>query len=387
LRERVGVRGLSIAILALLILMPAACALCAQENKLVEASQVTAEGQADASAPDARDKAVADALRNAVMKRIGAYVESTTIGENFEVIQDEILLKANGFAVLDSIESSSERGGVLTVKIKATVSNRPLAERLKALGLTHEWKVGVCILGGRAAETAVIGRLLKAGFRVIDESQRKRLQSDEAAKRASEGDPSALAAIAREYDVDIFIAGEAEAEHVDESVIGGVTFYRSRGRIAARAYYTDTGELLTAEDKVGEAADQTRNLAAEKCLKDTGEKIGSELAGDILIAPAELVPFVSLKISGFQNVSTASDFENALKNLRGVTRVRRQRFTDGVLELNLYVKSDYRDRLPAVIEDSSIGRKLGIEINSWSKTHLQGRVTKTPTSTAHYHRN
>lgn len=349
-------------------------------------SQVTVIGEAPANGPKAKDAAIGDALRNAVMARIGAYVESTTIGKNFETIRDEIIVKANGFATLDSIESTTVKDDILTVKIKATVSNKPLVDRLKELGLTHEWKVGVFMpetytskpkpIPDPAAETEIIKALLKSGFRVLDEDERKQLQQDEAARRAVEGDMKALADIKREYGVDVFITGEAFAEYVDESSEGGVTFYHARGRIEAKAYYTDTAEMLSMTDAFADGTDQTENLSAKQCFKALGKKVAGTLVDDISLAPASLTPFITIKIANLKSVSSASTLEDAVRELVGVTQVKRQKFTNGVLEMNVYVKTENRDSLPVDIEKCKVGKKLGVNIDFCSKAFIQGRVTK-----------
>lgn len=369
-----GALVISVFLLVLLQSVPA----IAVKKHPAEVTQVTAVGEALAKDGNARDEAISDALRNAVMTGIGAYVESTTIGENYQVIEDSILVKANGFATLDDVISSSVSDGMLHVKIKASVSNKPLANRLKELGLTREWKVGVYLRGSdssaTSAETSITQALMKAGFRVIDESRRKQLLDDDLAAKAVNGDASALAAIKREYDVDIFITGDASAEDVDRSEEGGVMMYRSRGTVEARAYYTDTAEVLTVRDATGDGIDQTQNLAAKQCMKSTGIKLGSILSEDIMIAPAAVTPFMTVKIGNFPSMTTAGNFEKAMKSMPGVTQVKRQRYSGGMLELNVYVKGNYRDSLPEKIEGSKIGRKLGITINTWSKTFVQGRL-------------
>jgi hypothetical protein len=371
--------------LILLVLVMLACptdAAKVEEKHPAEVVQVTAEGEAVASEPDARDLAVADALRNAVVTAVGAYVDSTTVGENYKVVQNEILVKADGFATLDRVEATSTQSGILHVRIKASVRALPLAEKLKELGLTHEWKVGVRIkckpefLTDTAAETAIIDKLVKSGYRVIDEYRRQLLVEDELYARAAQGDLAALAAIKKEYDVDILITGDALAEDVDRTEEGGVTFYRDKARMDARALYTDTGEVITLTSATAEAVDQTRSLSAQACLEKAGASVGATLAQDILVAPAAMNPFVTVKITGLKKIASANEFERAMKYLPGVSRVRRQRYSGGVLELNLYVKSEYREMLPVKMEASNTGRKLGIHIEAWSKTCIQGRASK-----------
>lgn len=371
-------------ILLIVLSLCTACGVAAKTKRPMAVTTVTVTGEAPANGTGAKEKAVADALRNAVMAGVGAYVEAETLGRNYRVIKDEILVKASGFATLDNIESTTVSDGLIRVKITASVSNRPLAEKLKELGLTHEWKLGVFIpetytskpkpVPDPAAETAVIKDLLKAGYRVLDESQRRQLEEDEAATRASQGDAAALRSIKREYGVDIFVTGEAFAEYVDEATEGGIRLYRSRGRIEARAYYTDTAELLSTTDAFADGLDQTESLSSKQCFKSLGQKAGKVITDDIAVAPAAMTPFITVKITNFKTLSDASRLQNAMKSLPGVSQVKRDRYTAGVLELYVYVKSEYRDELPERLERSAVAKKLGLTVDIWSKTYMQGRV-------------
>lgn len=358
-------------LLCVLVTIFVLSALCAQaeDQRPPQVSTITACGEVEADAANAKEKAIADALRNALMAGVGTYVQATTLGENYQVVRDEVLMKVSGFATLDSVESTSVKDGILRVKITASVSNVPLVEKLRELGLTHQWKIGVYIPDGSPAEAEIMKHLLKTGFRVIDEPQRIKLREDEQARRAVGGDPAALAAVAREYDVDILITGEASSEYVDSLEMGGITFHRCRGRIAARAIYADTGEVITLASTQADAKDQTPSLASTQCLKNLGTKAGEALAGDLLIAPTCMSPFVSIKITGCNNMTSAQKLEDAVRSLPGVTQVKRSRYTNGALELNVYAKAEYLEELPTNLE-----QRTGLEIDLWSKAYIQGRV-------------
>jgi len=319
---------------------------------------VTAVGESAANLSGAREFAIAAALRNALMQTVGVYVDATTIGENYQVVKNEILLKTSGFATLESVESSSVKNGILRVKVKAAISSRPLAQRLKALGLTQEWKVAVSVrgAGASAAGDAIAKQLTSAGFRVLRTGTAKGKSTP----------PSA----------DIVVTGEASVDTLDSSTEGGVTFYRDRGRIEARAVYADTAEIIAAAEAEAEALNQSPSLAASNALSKAGAKVGARLAEDIMIAPAAMEPYVLVRLTNLKKLATATEFEKSLKYIAGVTRVKRERYSSGVLELSVYVKSELRDELPDNIEASGLGKRLGVRVEAWSKTFLLARVTK-----------
>ena len=356
--------------LVLLALFAPCC--CAADKHSPTVTTVEAEGEALASLSDAREKAIADALRNAVMKSIGTYIDAVTVGRNYAVVRDEILMKPSGFATLDEVISSTTSGELYKVKVRASVSNRPLAEKLKALGLTRQWKIGV-IAADPAVESAISRQLISAGFGVI---RQKSLLGD-SASGASRGDEKSLKAIGLKYGLDIVVVGgKANADYVDQDDYGGITLYRSRARMNARAYYADTGEVLAEISEAADGLDQTKELSIKASLKKVGERVGSSMADEVITAPADLTGFMSIKITGFKGIMAANKLEAAIGELPGVMQVKRQRYSSGTLELNVSLKSDYREDLPDLIEKCPVGKKFGLVIETASKTYVEGRVTK-----------
>ncbi|MCE5321908.1 hypothetical protein LLG46_01175 [bacterium] len=353
------------------------CTVCCEsaEKHPAKTATVIAEGEAPADLPNAKEKAVADALRNAIMKGLGTYIDSVTVGRNYSVVRDEILLKPNGYATCDQVLSSSTEKGLFKVKVKATVSNRPLAQMLKALGLTRQWRVGV-LVSDSIAKSAVCKQLISAGFSVIDDKQQRCLKVDASAAGAVNGDEDSLRTIGSEFDVDILVTGQASVDYVDQDDYGGVTLYRSRGRMDTKAYYTDTGELLTSTSACADGLDQTKSLSAEAGLNRVGLRIGTILAEDLLVAPADMMPFIYVKITGFKGIMAANSLEDVIRDLPGITQLKRRRYTSGVLELNVFVKSDYKDDLPKLIENCSAAKRLGLKVEKSTKTCLLARLTK-----------
>jgi hypothetical protein len=138
-----------------------------------ETRTVVAEGRAAINfdrggVPAAREAAIAQALRAAVEKATGVFVSARTLTSNYQLVQDEVTTRAEGFATLGEIVSEQVRGDEVRVTIRALVSLRPLAERLKALNLTRAWTVRVT--GDRGVDAGALAQLqqtlTEAGFHV-----------------------------------------------------------------------------------------------------------------------------------------------------------------------------------------------------------------------------
>lgn len=97
------------------------------------ASAVVAEG-----AGVTRDEAMKDAYRNAVRQVVGLYVDAESLIKNDELIDDKILTYSDGFITKSELVDGSEKkqGGIVRLKIKATVERKSLVAKLKAANVT-----------------------------------------------------------------------------------------------------------------------------------------------------------------------------------------------------------------------------------------------------------
>jgi len=89
---------------------------------------VTATG-----AGDSRDKAVSDAMRNAVSQACGAHIRSSTTVENFTTLHDAIVSRTEGYIKSYKVINESNNSGLFSVNISAEVSLDPMKQDAQAL--------------------------------------------------------------------------------------------------------------------------------------------------------------------------------------------------------------------------------------------------------------
>jgi hypothetical protein len=146
----------------------------ARAGNVAESQIVLAEGRAaigpaeTGGALAAKQAAVAVAMRNAVEKVVGVYVAANSLTKNYQLLKDEILTRADGFVMLKEIVRTGREGNIVRVVIRAEVSTRPLAERLKALRLTRAFRVFVQAPDSVPAAD-VEAAFTEAGFPVVEE--------------------------------------------------------------------------------------------------------------------------------------------------------------------------------------------------------------------------
>lgn len=82
------------------------------------------------------DEALRDALRAAVNQVVGTVVDAETLVRNDQLIEDKILMYSNAFVKQYERISERDQGGLIRVRIRATVERRNLIARLKAENVT-----------------------------------------------------------------------------------------------------------------------------------------------------------------------------------------------------------------------------------------------------------
>jgi hypothetical protein len=112
-----------VALLAAALLLPVS-------NAFTQFSQktVVVEGEGET-----KDEAVKKAMRSAVEQGVGVLVDSETLVENNELINDKIYTEVKGYVVSSKILEESEESGLHTVKIEAVVSLAELRKSIKGL--------------------------------------------------------------------------------------------------------------------------------------------------------------------------------------------------------------------------------------------------------------
>ena len=107
------------------------------------AREITVTGVAtiyDENIGGARTQALKNAQREAVEQGVGAYVDATTLTQNFEVIRDEIFSASQGFIREFQVlrEGRSSGGSAYEVVIRADVQDSRIVDTLTALRVLHQ---------------------------------------------------------------------------------------------------------------------------------------------------------------------------------------------------------------------------------------------------------
>lgn len=267
--------------------------------KPAAAIDVEAVGQAaifSGNVASARSQALVNAQRNAVEQGVGVLLDSKTVSENFQIIKDEILTSSRGFVTRYKVvsEGRTRDGRSFAVKIKASVSQDMLRDRLSALRILHK-KMGnqrVMVIyhsdnrnampRNHGATTAALQTLRDAlnrsGFRVFNQSATARVyRSIERAARVDRPVED-LIAMALDQKADVLMRFENIAGKRGPK--GGM-FSAAFATIRVSVYDTATGRQIA--DSQSEAKQLLRARAGpydwERGLAQAASK-AARLAGD-----------------------------------------------------------------------------------------------------------
>jgi len=308
-----------------------------QAKEAAETMIVTAEGLADPSAEKyKRDRGLmiddlrSDARRQAIEKAVGVYVESSTLIENYLLIDDRVLSKAKGL-IKQILEQSSPRlgeDGLMHIIITAEVFISDVEDAL--LSLSRESRISLIKERGNPtisvaivvrdakrgaqseaenspiAENILKERFVNFGYRVWSEDYTKILQKGITSKKS------------RRRVADFSVMGEAKFKATTVTLkASGLSFTKhALTSWTVKCIDNHTGEEIYFNNKVP----RNKSWADEdQALEDIGKLIGAEFTKDFfefhLMKPSQIY---QVQMTGLPDYDTALLFQDQFIGLRSI---------------------------------------------------------------------
>jgi hypothetical protein len=317
-----------------------------------EVQEVVAVGTAAigvGGVPAARRAAEAQALRSAVEKTTGVFVSARTLTQNYVLVRDQVMTRAEGFATLKEVLGEKVGPESVTVRVRALVSLRPLAARLKGLGLTRAWRIyisGKGNFGGTpgahtaAAKATLEKTLADAGFVVISEK--------------------------KEADLEVEVKPQIVTTNTLplDTAAGPMTMYTVRGQVTVRATRAGTGEVVSALSAAGLDMNISLATARGTATEEAMETLAPRLADALMILPAQSAQPVQLVVSNIGSAAQAGRLEDALGLLPGVRGVTRRSYNSGKAVWELDVFTDTLPLLSRRLEEDVSLRPFRLAVAS-----------------------
>lgn len=328
-----------------------------------QAQEVVATGLGAILAGDevkAREDAISAALRNAVEQVVGTMIESQTLVENYQMVEDKIFSKTAGYVQkYDVISSRKQSDSSLEVTVRAVVKLSDLRNDVDAIrtllqrkgmprtmvlieeqNLNHNYYFSVDM---NSTETALMDEMMNYGFPFVDATQARQAIARDAATAAMQGDAQAAAQIALRAGADVIITGKAIGKAAQ-----GTASMRNAGMISGQANVTfrairadDAGIIAVASAHAAKphideltATTEALTAATKIAAKELKDKIVTAWQKDVY--SSSQVQLQVLNVSSFSQLNT---FKNSLGfYVRGVQAVYQRSFSAGTALFDVDIK-------------------------------------------------
>ncbi|MCX6338544.1 MAG: hypothetical protein NTX71_01315 [Candidatus Aureabacteria bacterium] len=374
-------------------------ALAIPEKTVVATGEAAVRGTGPEALQLAKDEAINRAQRRAIEQGIGTIVDSETMVENFQLLEDKVLSQVKGYITgFKVVKDNNGEGGVYSVTIEATVALAQIEKDVRALNIIKEKKNNPRMMvvireyfedpvygadfakGGAVAQTAMEKELLRLDFPLVDRGQMGAI--NERDTQTAYNDPAKAAALGKRFGAEVVIVGEATSAQMDQSAPHGVAVYHCDAQISAKAIKTDNAQIIASESVTsGRVVKGGRATAAKEALRLAGEKLASAMRSQILEKwRSEAFNTVSIQIIA----SNASNdrrraFQKDLAAIRGVRNVSERSWTNEVLELDAEVDGALWNDFDKRIENLP---SVGIELTGKTGNRIDLKLKDKPAPAA-----
>lgn len=333
---------------------------------------VTAVGEAAGSGIAAKEKSLEAALRNAVEKGFGVYIDSATLTENAALISDDIVAETRGFVRSFDILQQKEQEGIFSTKIKAEVSldkiweSKSLNLLLKRMGaprfiiIASEEHEGVPVAKSSALQK-VSELLVARGFNLVNASNVSNLGSEE--KRNAFSNVSVAAEIGKEANAEIIVLVNSSGVFEGEKKAYNTMLKIFNGHCGIKAVQVDSRKIVASSVQSGNSG--SIKDAIMVAAEDNAEIFIKQLlsAWSKYLNMGRVIEVVIRNIS----VSELMRIVEEISSLEGVAGVEQRKFAAGRAELE--IKSKHKVMYLAEGMENLPGFKL--EITSFSANKIE----------------
>jgi len=336
----------------------------------------------------ARDRALEDARRKAVESVIGVMVDSETLVENFQLVNDRIYSQSAGFICGEKITNERQDQYNYFVTINACVQLGNLEDNLLAIGIClrrigdprtmlmiAEQNVGERVHGWweqgsdlSIVETKIMEEFGTKGFQLIDPTVASGNISVAKAIRG-EPDPNDAVQVGKAYDAEYVVIGKALATCKPIDQYG---FYNCYANITARIVKVDNGKIIGTATGNGKMAHIEEHESGVKAIQKAAAMVAPALIKAVTQRCEKETSGggneVSVQLSNVTSFSKLRAFMTACENIRGVNGVTQRQFRSP----NAVVEIKYKGRaedLAAALEDAT-----GVSITDVTQNLIKARL-------------
>jgi len=390
----------TVVLLALTLLAAGTPAFCQTQSPTTQVIEAVGTGTIFAGdVAGARDRAIDDALRQAVEQALGTYIESETKVQNYQVVDDNILSWTRGYVRNYTILSDYKKTPELyEVRLKAEVEVGELqrdAEAVKNLieqmgnprvmVIIDEQNIGDPTghfrwfdVNMTAAETAIMQKFMDSDFPVVDPSTVRENIKREQVMAALQGDDKAAAAIGHSFGAEIVITGKAVATVASGFNMAGMK--SCQANLTARVVETDVGRVLATASEHAAYPHIDEVTGGTMAIQKAASKLAENLIAKIVAKWRDKyynLGEVKIVLGGVESMAQLSDFVNTAKfYLRGVKNIYQRNYGGGAAELDVKISGN-ATQLAREFERRDFGR-FTISVEGVSPNRITARFVPKP---------
>lgn len=317
----------------------------------------------------AREGALNNAFRRAIEQVLGVMVNSKTVVQNSELLNDKILSKSSGFIKTYRITGESFDADSCRVGVRAVVSTVRLEKGLNQVGLLSKKlgkpRIAVIMteqnigndspsssLSASAVDASIAASVIhdvfaKKGYNLVDRETLVALARNEGTLSAADAMQPLDAAIqvAAGGGAEVVIIGQAVAK-AGAAALSGTNMRASQANVSARAVDADTGQLITSCAATANAVHVNPTAGGAQAIKKAAHELADTLNRQIVAKWSRKVAGtrtarVVVKGIEFCDISKLRDLMR--ERLNHVEESVERGYKDGTLSLDVEINGSPRE--------------------------------------------
>jgi len=290
----------------------------------------------------AKEKALDQAKRLAVEQGVGVFIDSSTMVQNYQTVNDTILAKSAGFIKSYVVRSEKTEGSVVTVEIEAIVKTAKLkgaVDELKEVlgrkeyprmmlliaeqnigqeGFSYWWGTTASTVNMSIVENTLINELTALGVRFVDPGVLSGKLTQKDAYQVTSAGLSTQAAreIGSLTDAQVVIVGTAVANNAG-ALMEGMKLTSGQAEISVRLVNTDNGEILLSASATGAGQNIDKRRAGNLALEAAGKKLAAEISQKLAAKWMAGRGMITIEVEGLQNYRMLDAFKQILTHQIG----------------------------------------------------------------------
>jgi hypothetical protein len=315
---------------------------------------VKAEGMAPIINNDihsATQKAISDALKNALGLVVGIYVSQKAYVSKSVLLQDNILSQTEGYIEKYKVLKTYKKDSFIKAKVKATVRREDLYKKIKTLKLDPK-SFGNPTISFDIQEYKDAVLIDKKDNLPIKIFEKKFLDEGFIVKKST--------------DTDIIVKGKIESYLNKQQAYKGLVSYRANLEVSV--FKTSTKEVIDSYKNTAAGIDLSSDISSKNAIKNVCLKISKNMTKDVIKYLSKKSK-IRLKLNNVEDINILSELLESIRSLIEVKDAIVNKYSDKTAILDIYMSQINSHELAKRLEAN-----LKFDINQVKKYEIEASL-------------